>query len=168
MRTIDTDKLLKSEVKWRELKSFYDIPMDVVHSDLSYPIEIKTKDGNIKLSIVITSKPDNDKHFADYVSTLSKEGETERDIIDFKDVKYWRPIVFVDEIIEYLQGTCKALYESLDYYGLEETDLNDAENSMIDDEIFNCTECGWWYELSEMGEDEEDECENKCINCTEY
>ncbi len=77
----------------------------------------------------------------------------------------------IQELIEYLQGTCKSLSEGLDAFDLEEDDLTDEQRQTIDDEIFNCSKCGWWCEISqEVGsetcgelvcddcfEDEEDE-----------
>jgi hypothetical protein len=55
----------------------------------------------------------------------------------------------MEELVYELQGTCKALYEVL--YSHLDCDINDVENEIelcnyIDDRIFLCRECGWWYE----------------------
>lgn len=64
-----------------------------------------------------------------------------------------------DEIAYELQGTCKSLGEILEYYEME-----DAENDMtfcaqLDQSVFCCEQCGWWFEISEMAEDDTWRCE---------
>lgn len=54
-----------------------------------------------------------------------------------------------NEIIEELRGSCKSLNEVL--YNHDREDLEDDMNFLgyLYQEIFNCTSCGWWYEISE-------------------
>ena len=44
-------------------------------------------------------------------------------------------------------------------------DLTMEELGYIDDSIFNCDCCGWWYELSEICPEIEDAV--VCMNCEE-
>lgn len=53
----------------------------------------------------------------------------------------------VDEVINYLLGTCKSLVEGLAACGISE--LNDRELEYLDSEIFECDACGWWSETCE-------------------
>lgn len=48
------------------------------------------------------------------------------------------------EAIAHLQGSCEALY--VEYEAYED---NDEFLGIIDDNIFNCVQCGWWYPTSE-------------------
>ncbi len=67
------------------------------------------------------------------------------------------------EFIAYeLMGSCKSLYEVL-----EDHDMGHAENdisfcSEIDSLAFQCTCCGWWYEISEMSIETD---EWICLDC---
>lgn len=69
-------------------------------------------------------------------------------------------------IIEYLQGSCKTLTEGIiavtENDDLTEDDLTAEQMQTIEDEIFLCSVCGWWYEVGEMSEAED---ENICIEC---
>lgn len=70
----------------------------------------------------------------------------------------------LNELIEYLQGSCKTLQEGLnDIFGedFDEDQLTEEDHQFIDDSIFNCETCGWWYEVADSTED------NNCISCTE-
>lgn len=73
-----------------------------------------------------------------------------------------------NEIIEALRGSCKTLGEILNTH-----DREDLENDMnfldyLDQEIFNCANCGWWCEISEESgiEDGELIC-NDCVDSYE-
>lgn len=68
----------------------------------------------------------------------------------------------VHELIESLQGTCTTIEEHLPE-GMEWEDLTDEDHTQIDLEIFRCEECGWWHEISDMAEDENDE--HFCKDC---
>lgn len=63
----------------------------------------------------------------------------------------------VDKIAYDLNGTCKSLHQVL-----EENDMLALEDhqgflAMLDDEVFECTRCGWWHEQSQMADDCGDE-----------
>lgn len=52
-----------------------------------------------------------------------------------------------------LQGTCMSLTEALERAGLPaELELNIDFCNELDQLVFECENCGWWYELSEMSE----------------
>jgi len=55
--------------------------------------------------------------------------------------------------IEDLKGTCNHL--DLD-------DFTVVELQLLDEEIFECEQCGWWCELNEMSEDA-----MVCTDCVE-
>lgn len=78
-----------------------------------------------------------------------------------------RPADFdVQKIIDYLQGTCNDLDASLrDFYPeMEYEDLTDEDLQQIDNQIFLCDQCGWWCEISEQADEEE---EGYCAECRE-
>ena len=53
----------------------------------------------------------------------------------------------IDAVIDELRGTCKSLDEVANHNNIDPMDekLCDA----IDQEIFQCHECGWWCEMHE-------------------
>lgn len=73
----------------------------------------------------------------------------------------------VDSIIHSLRGTCDTLDGAIqevcgdDY---SENDLTTEQLEKIDQEIFLCSDCRWWCEVSEMSEIED---ENVCDDCAE-
>lgn len=75
-----------------------------------------------------------------------------------------KPIDFnIQEIVEALQGTANTIDEVLPE-GMDWSDLTAEDHAYIDQEIFNCATCGWWYEISEQSDNED---ENTCIDCHE-
>ena len=58
-----------------------------------------------------------------------------------------------DEIIQRLNGTA-------DFF--DPTEYSDEVVGLVDSEIFNCETCGWWCEMSEVAEDDE---QNICLDC---
>lgn len=74
----------------------------------------------------------------------------------------------IENLIQFLQGSCKTLDEGVievlgDEYSA--SDLSPVNTAQIDEEIFLCEVCGWWFEVYEMSEDEND---NVCICCNNY
>lgn len=73
----------------------------------------------------------------------------------------------IDEIIEYLHGTCNSLYVAVMYVTDDEYDSDDLTMEQlrkIDDEIFECEQCGWWFDMYEQAE-----CDYQVCNyCHEY
>lgn len=66
-----------------------------------------------------------------------------------------------DELVQYLQGTCKSLDEGVrEVYGedFDVNELSDEDTSHLDQEIFLCDTCGWWCEICE--EDGEGNCQD--------
>lgn len=53
------------------------------------------------------------------------------------------------------------------YQGMSEDDLTKDDEVVIDNEIFLCEQCSWWYELSEQGVDEEGCFNQICESCVE-
>lgn len=75
------------------------------------------------------------------------------------DVARW------DTIIEQLRGTCKSIHE------LDDDDEALFERSdfcaYIDQQIFLCTECGWWCEIDGEASADFDRDELTCRECCE-
>ena len=74
----------------------------------------------------------------------------------------------VQKVIDHLQGTCmntvaSALSELYDDIMFEE-DLTDEDLAAIDNELFNCTACGWWCETSEQSLNTS---EQMCLDCVD-
>jgi len=68
-----------------------------------------------------------------------------------------------DDIVDDLQGTCKSMYEILQWYDLEEEHMPMEFFQHVDNQLFLCESCGWWCELSEES-DAEAQC---CTSCVE-
>lgn len=58
----------------------------------------------------------------------------------------------LDEIITDLMGTCRDIDDVLNDYDIEFDDLEDEHFSYIDDTIFCCDQCGWWFEISDSND----------------
>ena len=65
----------------------------------------------------------------------------------------------VHKLVEELQGTCHSISDFLPDE-MNEMDLTTEDHEHIDNEIFLCETCGWWYEVCESGD-----CEGNCENC---
>ena len=64
----------------------------------------------------------------------------------------------VEVLIEQLMGTCQDFSEvGVDFYELDKEELE-----CINDNIFNCASCGWWYDTSDMSSEHD---EVVCTNC---
>jgi len=68
----------------------------------------------------------------------------------------------LDEICGSLQGTClNSLEQECENHGIDIDDLTYDDHLYIDEQIFNCTGCGWWCESSEANEsDDGDICDD--------
>jgi hypothetical protein len=54
------------------------------------------------------------------------------------------------QLIEYLTGSCITISEAMnDLFEKDEDCLTEEQEDKLNQEIFNCSECGWWYEYSE-------------------
>lgn len=73
----------------------------------------------------------------------------------------------LEELVDALRGSTDTLDMAIkelfgDQYG--EDQMDDSDHDYIDNEIFLCTDCGWWCEIS----DESQEClegERICHDC---
>jgi hypothetical protein len=70
----------------------------------------------------------------------------------------------VNEIKEALEGTCDTLDGAIQEFtgddSLSSNDLTSEQHSEIEQEIFLCDDCGWWYAISDQSETEAGYCEN--------
>lgn len=72
----------------------------------------------------------------------------------------------LDELIEYLKGSCMTTDEAMNnLFELSEDDLTSEQVEELWGEIFKCSTCGWWCEISE--ESGIDESELICNDCSE-
>ena len=76
----------------------------------------------------------------------------------------------IDELIEYLQGSCKSLQEGV-YACFELDDIDDISQNQhfqIDNAIFLCDCCGWWCEGGDWADPESHEYDGDiCSSCGE-
>lgn len=58
----------------------------------------------------------------------------------------------IEEIAYELQGTCLSLHEVLERNDMDGAD-NDAEFcARLDELVFCCNDCNWWFEIHEMSD----------------
>jgi hypothetical protein len=62
----------------------------------------------------------------------------------------------IEDLINSLRGTCSTIDKELPE-DMEFEDLTDKEAMKLDLEIFQCAQCGWWYDVSEMSENDDDQ-----------
>lgn len=62
-----------------------------------------------------------------------------------------------------LQGTCKAIYDLGQEF--EDASNEQAFCNRLDELIFECQKCNWWFEQSEMANRKDDDW--ICIECTD-
>lgn len=70
------------------------------------------------------------------------------------------------ELIDYLRGSCKSLDGGVrELFDIDGDDLTEEQLQEIDNEIFHCSQCGWWYEIAEeSGKDDSDLICNDCAD----
>ena len=72
----------------------------------------------------------------------------------------------MEELIEYLQGSCNTLDDGLEaLFNGEVAELSEEGHAILDERIFNCTECGWWCAQEENAAEEGEEW--ICKDCAE-
>jgi len=69
----------------------------------------------------------------------------------------------INKFVEDLQGTCQTLNDTLPE-GMTDMDLTKEDHEYIDNEIFLCDQCGWWFEVCEATEN--DDYSGWCESCT--
>ena len=67
------------------------------------------------------------------------------------------------QIIDDLKGTCLGLEAHLESLGRVELMDTASFTAQLDDQIFECAECGWWCEQSEATAIETGE--DLCLDC---
>ena len=70
----------------------------------------------------------------------------------WSDHEGWKPLdrnELVESIIDGLRGTLKSLAEVCEDHNIDEDELNINELDEIDQNVFCCDGCGWWYETGE-------------------
>lgn len=70
-----------------------------------------------------------------------------------------------DQIIDHLNGSCDPLEQACEDFGVDADEFLDKYASELDERIFNCESCGWWYEVGQHGEDPHGR--EICYNCEE-
>ncbi len=66
------------------------------------------------------------------------------------------------ELIDYLQGSCKTIDEACnEVFEDGEEILSDENREEIDQNLFECETCGWWFEWAEEGSNG-GECKSCC------
>lgn len=75
----------------------------------------------------------------------------------------------MEELVNTVNGTCESIYSTCErLFGHE---ICEYENEMeicgyVDDRIFECGECGWWYDAGWWNTDESvTRGENICLGC---
>jgi hypothetical protein len=58
----------------------------------------------------------------------------------------------LDEIIESLVGTCNDLDQTMVNHNIDPDAMDMGDSVYMDDHIFLCEECGWWFDLSELND----------------
>ena len=71
----------------------------------------------------------------------------------------------MDALIDRTMGTCQSLDYHLEGFGMELDDLSLEELTYIDDAIFECGCCGWWYDLAELSDMVDQD--TVCVRCVE-
>lgn len=65
------------------------------------------------------------------------------------------------ELVELLEGSCDSLDEATYYlFGKDSDFLSQDDLADIDDNVFKCECCGWWYNISEMSGNGEQLCQD--------
>ncbi len=69
----------------------------------------------------------------------------------------------IDDLVYHLQGTCISLEEACADLGFDREDLTMKELEELDNCLFECDNCGWWYDVGERSDVDCDE--NICLHC---
>lgn len=69
----------------------------------------------------------------------------------------------VEQIAYELQGSCDSLARVLERHEMEGAENDSTFCYALDALVFECTCCGWWFEVSEMSDDPEHDWQ--CEDC---
>lgn len=72
----------------------------------------------------------------------------------------------IANVAEHLRGTTLSLEEGFEREGLKYDDATPGDLAELDQIVFLCDVCGWWCEISDEAETEDD-AEQVCIECAE-
>lgn len=68
-----------------------------------------------------------------------------------------------DDIAYALQGTCDSLHGVLEQHGMEGAEDDFDFTARLDALVFECEQCSWWFEISEMCDEHDTwKCEDCC------
>ena len=83
-----------------------------------------------------------------------------------------RTIINIQKLIETLQGTCLSMQEGVRMVcggDVDEEQLTQEQHSEIDQEIFLCETCSWWFEISDQCSETENCSDGNCNDfCQEH
>lgn len=71
----------------------------------------------------------------------------------------------INNLIHHIQGTCISLEEACNDLGFDREDLTMDELEELDNWVFQCDDCGWWYDCGDRTYN--DEFGNTCIYCAD-
>ena len=76
-------------------------------------------------------------------------------------------MIDIDELIEYLQGTCMSLDEGISdlYPDLDSFNMTEEDHTHLALELFKCECCGWWFETCTECQETEDCGGGFCGDC---
>lgn len=71
----------------------------------------------------------------------------------------------IERLVDYLLGSCQSIDDATNaLFDCDSEMLNERDWELINDQIFCCENCGWWYEIGEICEDNlKTKRENKAI-----
>lgn len=69
-----------------------------------------------------------------------------------------------EKIIYDLNGSCDSLEQALAEHDAEDLEHHEPFLHHLDDQIFRCDCCGWWYPISEMAITEEAQICDDCYS----
>jgi hypothetical protein len=83
----------------------------------------------------------------------------------------------LEQVANAVQGTCRSLEQNFDQcadfynFGFEFEDLNVVEETLlcdyIDNRYFECAGCGWWCEVGDYAENQNNPSGDICSDCNE-
>lgn len=73
----------------------------------------------------------------------------------------------INKLICYLQGTSISLKEACNSLGFDRKDLTAEELEELDSQLFQCDNCGWWYNIDKRAYIEHNRFQdnNICTDC---
>jgi hypothetical protein len=69
------------------------------------------------------------------------------------DYKELTPLI-ADAIIDGLNGSCNSIEQECAFWDIDPIEFMDKYSEQLDNTIFNCESCGWWFDVGEHAESE--------------